>query len=613
MTDDLPVPDEDFFTGLSTQEHTYSDSTSQQHPICPPGAGYVPYETTSKNRNGDQSLTEPFLDLFVDTNGFSLAAMGGDSHTNQPTSSLPSFSGTPNQQFLDHNLGHLNAVYANDFCQPDVVDDSSTNQPTSSTPCLSTKPKEPKGQVLHPNVDNAAAGEGLALPVMGGDSHNNQPTSSQSLASKLNPPVAAADSADTAGASDVQAKEKPKKQVRHHNVDKSTAVCVVCCDKATGYHFGAITCESCKAFFRRHAKTKIEPCDYDNKCVLDINTRRHCPACRLKKCLEGGMDKNFIQDEKARASRKKPVRKKKTASEGARSEVASSSNSRIKEMSAPNSHPQPLTSSQKEEIDAILRAHELIDAPDTRHLSEDIELIKHSKQYCVDGEIFRKLTDQPQHAAELLNMVESFAERFIKFLMSLDHFKKLHMSAKFAMLKNCMMDIMAIRSALQYHPDIGGYSVVDTTSGSSKHLRLEFIRTIFGEEIYKEHLKFISSFRTAALEDKTAMILAMIIIVFTVDRTTISEDQQVTVDQHLSHYSELLLAYLCSVRPCSEAKKIIYPRIVMKITDLRNYAFMSQGAIANQEGSSADAIEPLLRELLLRDPTPCLPLSQNYH
>lgn len=41
-------------------------------------------------------------------------------------------------------------------------------------------------------------------------------------------------------------------------------------------------------------------------------------------------------------------------------------------MSASNSHPQPLTSSQKEEIDAILRAHELIDAPDTRHLSEDI-------------------------------------------------------------------------------------------------------------------------------------------------------------------------------------------------------------------------------------------------
>jgi hypothetical protein len=33
--------------------------------------------------------------------------------------------------------------------------------------------------------------------------------------------------------------------------------CLVCGDKALGYNFNAITCESCKAFFRRNAlKTK---------------------------------------------------------------------------------------------------------------------------------------------------------------------------------------------------------------------------------------------------------------------------------------------------------------------------------------------------------------------
>ena len=35
-------------------------------------------------------------------------------------------------------------------------------------------------------------------------------------------------------------------------------VCQVCGDKALGYNFNALTCESCKAFFRRNAlKNKV--------------------------------------------------------------------------------------------------------------------------------------------------------------------------------------------------------------------------------------------------------------------------------------------------------------------------------------------------------------------
>ena len=30
-------------------------------------------------------------------------------------------------------------------------------------------------------------------------------------------------------------------------------ICSVCGDKALGYNFNALTCESCKAFFRRNA------------------------------------------------------------------------------------------------------------------------------------------------------------------------------------------------------------------------------------------------------------------------------------------------------------------------------------------------------------------------
>ena len=39
--------------------------------------------------------------------------------------------------------------------------------------------------------------------------------------------------------------------------------CGVCGDRALGYNFNAITCESCKAFFRRNAlKNKVSACAY---------------------------------------------------------------------------------------------------------------------------------------------------------------------------------------------------------------------------------------------------------------------------------------------------------------------------------------------------------------
>ncbi|XP_013790291.1 nuclear hormone receptor HR96-like [Limulus polyphemus] len=72
-------------------------------------------------------------------------------------------------------------------------------------------------------------------------------------------------------------------------------ICGVCGDKAMGYNFNAITCESCKAFFRRNAlKTKDFKCPFNNDCKVDVITRRFCQRCRLNKCLEIGMKKEWI-------------------------------------------------------------------------------------------------------------------------------------------------------------------------------------------------------------------------------------------------------------------------------------------------------------------------------
>ncbi|XP_067397352.1 thyroid hormone receptor alpha isoform X1 [Emydura macquarii macquarii] len=68
--------------------------------------------------------------------------------------------------------------------------------------------------------------------------------------------------------------------------------CVVCGDKATGYHYRCITCEGCKGFFRRTIQKNLHPtysCKYDGGCVIDKITRNQCQLCRFKKCIAVGM------------------------------------------------------------------------------------------------------------------------------------------------------------------------------------------------------------------------------------------------------------------------------------------------------------------------------------
>lgn len=68
--------------------------------------------------------------------------------------------------------------------------------------------------------------------------------------------------------------------------------CRVCSAPSSGFHFGAITCEGCKGFFRRMAKERElqrYQCTKDGNCEINMMTRNLCKACRYKACLKVGM------------------------------------------------------------------------------------------------------------------------------------------------------------------------------------------------------------------------------------------------------------------------------------------------------------------------------------
>ncbi|CAJ0962779.1 unnamed protein product, partial [Mesorhabditis belari] len=86
-------------------------------------------------------------------------------------------------------------------------------------------------------------------------------------------------------------------------------ICHICNDKATGKHYGAISCDGCKGFFRRSIRKKRSyVCRFDHNCPVDKNHRNSCRACRLRKCLIAGMKSNAIQNERDTiGKRKKPL------------------------------------------------------------------------------------------------------------------------------------------------------------------------------------------------------------------------------------------------------------------------------------------------------------------
>ena len=95
--------------------------------------------------------------------------------------------------------------------------------------------------------------------------------------------------------------------------------CWVCGDVSSGNHYGALTCEACKLFFRRHSQNQQQqqlvqqqqqpsrpsspsgggappppPLSHcaQRACQITSQTRSSCPECRYRKCIAVGMGIN---------------------------------------------------------------------------------------------------------------------------------------------------------------------------------------------------------------------------------------------------------------------------------------------------------------------------------
>ncbi|CAF1422791.1 unnamed protein product [Adineta steineri] len=85
--------------------------------------------------------------------------------------------------------------------------------------------------------------------------------------------------------------------------------CRICGAPAQYANFGAISCSSCKMFFKRTAniEQKTFKCNFGDNCEIKRDNHHMCTSCRLKKCFQYGMSTDKFRPPRPKKSKTKSL------------------------------------------------------------------------------------------------------------------------------------------------------------------------------------------------------------------------------------------------------------------------------------------------------------------
>lgn len=183
----------------------------------------------------------------------------------------------------------------------------------------------------------------------------------------------------------------------------------VCGDKALGHNFNAVTCESCKAFFRRNAiSNKKFSCPFSNACEITIITRRFCQKCRLEKCFKIGMKKEYIMSEEDKEIKRLKIehnrnkRKLKTGTEKASSDDETEQSMtkrsvRVKEEWSPGSTSSPVSTAVETQSESSMN----IDSYEFQRKDPSQNISSNSSA----DELIEAIMQEPKEAGKVIQKV----------------------------------------------------------------------------------------------------------------------------------------------------------------------------------------------------------------
>uniref|UniRef100_A0A3P8VP62 Thyroid hormone receptor beta n=1 Tax=Cynoglossus semilaevis TaxID=244447 RepID=A0A3P8VP62_CYNSE len=324
-------------------------------------------------------------------------------------------------------------------------------------------------------------------------------------------------------------------------------ICVVCGDKATGYHYRCITCEGCKGFFRRTIQKNLNPtyaCKYEGKCAIDKVTRNQCQECRFKKCISVGMATDLVLDDSKRLAKRKLIEENRQRRR--REEQQRTMWDRLEP-----------TQEEWDLIRMVTEAHMATNAQGNhwkqkrKFLPEEFghaSMANTPEGNKVDIEAFSQFT----------KIITPAITRVVDFAKKLPMFCELPCEDQIILLKGCCMEIMSLRAAVRYDPEsetltLNGEMAV--TRGQLKNGGLGVV----SDAIFDLGM----SLSTFNLDDSEVALLQAVILLSS-DRPGLSSVERIERCQE-----EFLLAFEHYVNYRKHKVTHFWPKLLMKVTDLR--------------------------------------------
>ncbi|XP_016055595.1 PREDICTED: nuclear receptor subfamily 1 group I member 2 [Miniopterus natalensis] len=369
--------------------------------------------------------------------------------------------------------------------------------------------------------------------------------------------------------------------------DRGPHVCRVCGDKATGYHFNVLTCEGCKGFFRRVMKRNARlRCPFrKGTCEITQKTRRHCQACRLRKCLESGMKKEMIMSDAAVEQRRALIRRKKRERTGTQPPAASGlteeqqmmiwelMDAQMKTFDITFSHfkdfrlPEVLSSGQKvPESPQTVSGEEAIKWSQVR---EDLYSLKVMSLQLrgEDGSVWNYKPPAEGSGKEIFSLLPHMADMstymfrgIINFAKVISHFRDLLIEDQISLLKGAAFELCQLRFNTVFNAETGTWECgrlsycLEDPAGGFQQLLLEPV------------LKFHYMLKKLQLR-KEEYVLMQAISLFSPDRPGVV--QRSIVDQLQERFAVALKAYIEHCRP-QPGHRFLFLKIMAMLTELRS-------------------------------------------
>ncbi|XP_068926619.1 nuclear receptor subfamily 1 group I member 3 [Petaurus breviceps papuanus] len=312
--------------------------------------------------------------------------------------------------------------------------------------------------------------------------------------------------------------------------------CAVCGDRATGYHFHALTCEGCKGFFRRTVKKGIGlTCPFEQCCEVSKNQRRHCPACRLQKCLDAGMRKDMILSAEVLAQRRAKQAQKRAEQE-------------------------PVQLSQKQEalVQVLLGAH-------ARHVGTI--LFDQFVQFRPPAHLFIHNQTAPSlppvlplliHLADISTFM---VQQVIKFTKDLPLFRSLPMEDQISLLKGAALEICHIELNTTFCPQS-----LTFLCGPLRYTLQDAAHVGFQEQFLDVMSRFHVTLKRLKLQEPEYALMAALAL-FSPDRPGVTQREQ--IDQ-LQEEMALTLQNYIRGQQARPKGRFLYAKMLGLLAELRS-------------------------------------------